>query len=119
MLCAGDNNLKARVFYDVLQDSLQETISANDKDFGETFEKLITLATKLAYQFEAEQRGVMQGTEASKITDELIETLKENFLDGVFGSNSKLPRKDYITTVATKQNWIFNSKQIRDQVNKS
>ena len=31
--CGGDYHMKARVFYDILQDSLQDTISANDKDF--------------------------------------------------------------------------------------
>jgi hypothetical protein len=54
ILCAGDARLKARVFYDVLQDSLQENISANDKDFKGTFGKLITLATKLVYDYEQE-----------------------------------------------------------------
>lgn len=57
MLCPGDNHLKARVFYDVLQDSLQETISAGDKDFAGSFNKLIELATKLAYRFEQEVEG--------------------------------------------------------------
>ena len=52
LLCPGDNQMKARVFYDVLQDSLQETISAGDKDFPKSFNKLIELATKLPYRFE-------------------------------------------------------------------
>ena len=47
LLCGGDNSLKARVYYDVLQDNLQETISAGDKDFPGNFDKLIQLATLL------------------------------------------------------------------------
>lgn len=47
----GDAATKARVLYDVLQDNNQEFISANDKDFGVSFNKLIDLATKLIYTF--------------------------------------------------------------------
>jgi hypothetical protein len=54
LLCPGDNKLKARVFYDVLQDSLQENISSTDKDFKVNFDKLVTLATKLVYRYERE-----------------------------------------------------------------
>ena len=54
LLCAGDLHLKARVFYDILQDSLQDSISASDKDFPESFSKLISLATKLVYINESE-----------------------------------------------------------------
>ena len=115
LLCAGDVRLKSRVFYDVLQDSLQETISANDKDFKETFTKLITNATKLAYQYETEVNGGDK-TSDDKINEDLIDTLSESFLDEVFGANAKLPRKEYMETVATKQPWIFSSKLIREKV---
>jgi hypothetical protein len=49
LLSVGDAKTKARVFYDVLQDNNQEFISANDKDFGVSFGKLVDLATKLLY----------------------------------------------------------------------
>ena len=52
LLCAGDAELKARVFYDILQDSLQPLISANDKDFKVTFFKMMELATKFVYEME-------------------------------------------------------------------
>lgn len=120
LLCPGDNQLKARVFYDVLQDSLQETISAGDKDFPESFDKLIGLATKLAYRFEGEVEG--NGGEAKisedRINEDLLEKIRESFLDDIFGSSSKLTRKEYMEKVANKQNWIFSSKQVRDRVDK-
>lgn len=118
MLCPGDSQLKARVLYDVLQDSLQETISANDKDFKETFNKLIEFATKMTYRFEAESDGSIAMSDV-KITEDLLETLSEGFLDEIFGANAKLPRKEYMNLVATKQNWIFSAKQIRDKVEKA
>jgi hypothetical protein len=101
ILCAGDPKLKARVFYDVLQDSLQETISANDKDFKESFGKLINLATKIAYQFESEYSG-LDKTSSDRVTDDLIDEVAESFLDEVFGANAKLPRREYMDTVALK-----------------
>jgi hypothetical protein len=94
---------------------LQETISANDKDFKDNFGKLIMLATKLAYQFEAEYSGGDK-TNDEKITSDYIDTLSETFLDDIFGTNAKISRKDYLEAVATKAGWIFNSKDIRDEV---
>lgn len=47
MLCPGDKNIKARVFYDILQDQLQESIAASDKDFNGSFDSLVFLATKM------------------------------------------------------------------------
>lgn len=52
------------------------------------------------------------------VTEEAIETLNEKFLDGVFDAASKLPRKEYMESVASKQNWIFNSKKLREKVDK-
>ena len=48
----------------------------------------------------------------------MLEEISESFLDDVFGSSGKLPRKEYTKIIATSQNWIFNSKEIRDRVNK-
>ena len=105
LLCPGDNHLKARVFYDVLQDSLQETISAGDKDFPKSFNKLIELATKLVYRFEQEVDGNTRSPQKvteDKIDEDLLERLKENFLDEVFGNSSKLTRKEFMDHVANK-----------------
>ena len=120
LLCPGDNHMKARVLYDVLQDSLQETISAGDKDFAGSFNKLIELATKLVYRFEHEVEGNASAPKVSeeKIDEDLLEKIKESFLDEVFGSSSKMSRKDYMEAVASKQNWISSSKQVRDKVEK-
>ena len=54
-----------------------------------------------------------------KINEDLMETLSESFLDEVFGANAKLPRKEYMDTVAQKQPWIFSSKAIRERVDKA
>jgi hypothetical protein len=102
LLCPGTNQLKARVFYDVLQDALQETISAGDKDFPESFNKLIELATKLVYRFEQELDAGVEKVPEDKVDDDLLDKIRESFLDEVFGSSSKLTRKEYMDQVATK-----------------
>ena len=56
MLCGGEVNMKARVFYDVLQDNMQKHISSSDKDFKVTFRNFIVLASYMmmrVYQTES------------------------------------------------------------------
>ncbi|CDW86845.1 UNKNOWN [Stylonychia lemnae] len=116
--CAGDNHLKARVFYDVLQDSLQETISANDKDFPENFDKLILLATAMIYEFDHEQNnGPKKDIEA--INEDLLENIREEFLDNVYEARAKLGRKEYMEILATKQSWIFDPSKIRAKIDQA
>ena len=43
MLCGGTYQLKARVYYDVVQDNMQQKISSSDKDFKVAFENMIIL----------------------------------------------------------------------------
>jgi hypothetical protein len=102
ILCAGDNNMKSRVFYDILQDSLQETISAADKDFKESFFKLLDLSTKLPYRFEKDLEGSdgKGSPNEDKISEDTYDTIAEEFLDSVYGSLSKRPRKEYMDLVA-------------------
>ena len=119
LLCAGDARLKARVFYDILQDSLQDSISASDKDFPESFSKLIGLATKLVYRYEdeyGESRRESKLDSEQAVTDDLLDQIKEDFLDNVYGAQAKLYREEYLAILSTKENWIFNPDQIRQKV---
>ena len=82
---------------------------------------MISLATRLVYKYESEldaNSKLPNNGMNDKVTDDVIESLSEDFLDGVFGSSSKITRQEYIEKVANEQNWIFNSKEIRDRVNK-
>ena len=110
--------MKSRVFYDILQDSLQETISANDKDFNVSFNKLLELATKVTYQFEPETNPGSTRVADDAITEDTYSTIAEAFLDELFGNSSKLTRKEYMDALAAKQPWIFNSTEVRDKVEK-
>ncbi len=76
------------------------------------------MATKVTYRFELETNPAGTGMNDDRINEDVYSTLSEAFLDEVFGSSSKLTRKEYMDAVASKQNWIFNSSQVRKRVEK-
>lgn len=118
----GDAATKARVLYDVLQDNNQEFISANDKDFGVSVNKIIDLATKLVYA----NLHLVDDTASPKVDpanfsqiDDKKEEIAENILDDVFGAASKLTRKEWEGKVAKTQKWLFNTKEARTKIEKA
>lgn len=117
----GDFKTKSRILYDVLQDNNQEFISANDKDFNGTFNLLVDLATKLAYEFTTSEfggEGVKVSSDKFEDLDGSKETVAEAFLDDVFGANSKLTRGEYEKSVSSVGKWIFQSKELRARFEK-
>ena len=45
-----------------------------------------------------------------KINDDLFDEIIEEFLDEVYGNESKMGRKEYIQAIIEKEAWIFDSK---------
>ena len=72
----------------------------------------------MTYRFEIETNPAGTRKEDDRINEDVYNTISEAFLDEVFGSSSKLTRKEYMDAVANKQNWIFNSSQVRKRVEK-
>jgi hypothetical protein len=63
------------------------------------------LATRLVYRYEGEldaNSKLAKNDLEDKVTDEKIEELSEEFLDGIFGSSSKITRQEYIEKVANE-----------------
>ena len=50
------------------------------------------------------------------VDGELIEQLKEEFLDSVFSFESHMKREDFIENVAIQTPWVLNSKDLRAKV---
>ena len=101
--CDGSKKEKAFELYDMMQDNDQPSIAASDKDFLPCFNFILKMATELTYKL-----GPKYLTDLSEpyttVTDDQIkennaeavfESLSEDFLDEVFGSESTLPRKEY------------------------
>jgi hypothetical protein len=59
----------------------------------------------LVYRYEGEldtNSRLPKNNLEDKVTDDIIDSLSEEFLDGVFGSASKITRQEYIEKVATE-----------------
>ena len=52
------------------------------------------------------------------INEDLIDEIRERFLDDVFDTKAKLFRKEYMKIVEKKAIWIYDSAEIRKRVSK-
>ncbi len=117
LYCQGSNEEKAKVLYDVLQDGLQDSISAKDKDLEDCFGRLIEMATAnihrwtVAYGDNTIEKGLLPAFDKNNETranwKEVVANIQERFLDEVFDVNSKIDRDMFIKRVSTQQNYLF------------
>ena len=89
MLCGGEYDLKARVLYDVLQDNMQDKISAGDRDIHTYFINMVILSSYMMLRIFREESGKPYVTQhypepGSQEFLELIDDMKEQFLDTIF-----------------------------------
>ena len=123
LYCQGTNEEKTKVFYDVLQDGLQEYISANDKDLKDCFGRLVEMGTAnihkwtIMYGDYTITKGINPKLEKNGDTNdqwkEAINNIQEKFLDDVFDVNSKIPRDEFIKSVSYKQNFLFKPAEMK------
>ncbi|CDW79009.1 UNKNOWN [Stylonychia lemnae] len=120
LLCGGDVKVKAKVFYDVLQDNNQEHISSSDKDFPPSLNTLVDLACKLPFIMSAQltNEPSKKSEEDFQKIDGIKEAFLDKFLDEIYGAKSKLLRVDWETEVAKKTPWLFSTKKIRSEIDK-
>ena len=122
MLCGGTYELKARVLYDVLQDNMQPKISSNDKDFVIAFTHLVVLSSYMMLRIYREESGSPYVTEwypqpKTQRFDNVLEEMREGFLDEIFDSSSNMTREQFLQTVTQRQPWIFESEEVRKRWN--
>ena len=119
ILCHGEKKAKARVLYNTVQSNLQDNISAMDSELQVYFSDIIHLSTSLMMKREAkENKGSYEDTEISleAIDDDLIEEIRDDFLEAVFGFDSHIKRDNFITNVINKAPWVLDSELIRKKV---
>lgn len=109
--CEGDATEKVIEFYDNCQDNNQPLISADDKDFKPNFYKMLDFATEICF----DQETMITARPSAFSDEEVLEAkrkkydeLLEDFLDTVFGHESKLRREQWSEKVAQETSWIFN-----------
>ena len=110
--------MKARVLYDVIQDDMQKTISASDKDFPRLFQHMIVLSCYFIPRYYREEQKKEYVTRHfpeidSREFKKQVARFSEKFLDDVYESKSLLPREEFLQLVARKTNYIFKSELVR------
>ena len=95
LYCKNSPSAKAKFFYDLLQDSGQSSIAAEDKDFPITFNLMIDLSTKLVNTYEI----LVSKSQTPEYNEKYLETLDsikddilEMFIDQVFGHEAALTK---------------------------
>ena len=115
------NELRARILYELLQDggaAVHQQISAQDKDFMPTFKKLCALATTdLFATIAADEIENAYGDDTEALTDgDTLEGLGEDWLDVVYGDNSRLQYEAWVTMVAKEGSWLLDADALRTKV---
>ena len=120
--CEGGADEKSVEFYDNCQDNNQPEIAAEDKDFAPNFYQMLNFATEVVFKYELIYGPGSGGTPAfsddqiAETKDEKYETLLNEFLDSVFGYESKIRREDWQAHVAAQCDWVFHPDQIREKL---
>ena len=117
-LCGGDASNKAKVFWDVLQDGEQKFISANDKDFPESFSLLLDLSNRVMVEADSIISGKppKKSEDDLKKIDDLKEAMGEEFLDTVYEAHSKLEKEEFLSRIVKNAKWILSAKTVRERV---
>eukprot|EP00351_Strombidinopsis_sp_SopsisLIS2011_P000988 CAMPEP_0116878140 /NCGR_PEP_ID=MMETSP0463-20121206/9862_1 /TAXON_ID=181622 /ORGANISM="Strombidinopsis sp, Strain SopsisLIS2011" /LENGTH=111 /DNA_ID=CAMNT_0004526007 /DNA_START=349 /DNA_END=681 /DNA_ORIENTATION=- len=105
--CGGSNQVKVKIFYNLLQDVSQTWIAAQDKDFAPSFSKMLKLASIFVFKSmkESEPDSVNFTDEDFEKMEEEFETITEEFLDAIFDYESKLDREVWEKIVVDKCAW--------------
>ena len=113
---------KAKALYCLLQDGGFEQhtqISATDKDIIPVFQKICKLVTVDIFTLANQHGGVSNiynETETTKlVNEENLEILREeDWLEAVFGVQSRLDNDTWLSKVVMKEaNWVYDPKQLR------
>lgn len=125
LYCKGSIEEKSMVFYDVLQDGLQEVISASDKDFKDCFKRMINMASTVIHQWsqqfgdeEVKNNGTdpIFGDAESSAWNEALDTIEEQFLDLIFDVQSRIKREEFIKEVTKNGVYLFKPAEIRKKM---
>ena len=122
--CAGKPYDRAVVLYGILQDGgleAHEEISAGDKDFIPVFNKMAKLVTKDIFNLTkrcGETDFSYSDSDIRKVLDEEnLEVIREEqWLDDVYGNQSRLTNERWLEKVSKTANWFFSSNDFRRRI---
>ena len=122
--CSGKPIDKTNAFYCILQEGgfeRHEQISAGDKDFEPVFTKICEFVSKDVMDLASRLDGaahVYTEDEIQKLVheDTVVILREDQWLEEVFGANSRLQNAAWVQQVSTTANWIFDAKKIRQKL---
>ena len=122
--CSGKPIDKTHAFYELLQEGgfeRHEQISSGDKDFVPVFNKVCEFVTSNVFQLAFDLNGVenvYSEDEVGKlISEDIIEILREDqWLEEVFGAQSRLQNDEWVAKVSKEANWIFDADKLRKKI---
>ena len=120
VLCWGSHKLKARVLYNVIQTHIQEFIVPNDR-MDDVLRNIIVFSAVLNVKRACREAKETDYAKAeipiALVDDEMVDEVKEEFLDAVFGTESKLERGLFLSKVESEQcSWILDAELVRAKV---
>ena len=110
---------KAKGFYEVLQEGgfdRHKHISAGDKDFEPCFKKIVQFATIDAFNNANFSSPYSESDVETLLNDDVIDELKEVWLEDVYDVKSTLENEAWLQAVTTKGKWIFDACEIRKKL---
>ena len=124
LICAGKPIDRATVLYGILQEGgleAHEEISAGDKDFIPVFDKMASLVTKDVFNLTkrmGETNVTYSDDDIKKLLDEeTLEILREEqWLEDVYGAQSRLENSRWLEKVSGQGNWVFDSREFRKRI---
>lgn len=119
--CVGTKMDKAKAFYGTLQEGgleAHEQISAGDKDFEPVFDKLSALVTSDIFDLAKDHGGVAEIYDAGECkklidADALLELREDEWLEEVYGAQSRLDNAAWLAKVAKGADWLLNADDLR------
>ena len=122
--CAGKPADKTRALYCILQDGgfeKHDQISAGDKDLIPVFQKLCELVTQDVFKYAIEHVGagsIYSEDEVKKLVNkDIIEAIREDqWLEEVYGQNSRLDNALWVEKVTKKAKWIYEPSEMRKKL---
>jgi len=122
--CAGKPEEKAKTLYCVLQDggfADHAQISASDKDLVPVFQKFCAFVTKEIFDLAANEGGIVcmyEKFEVDKMLkkDTVEELREEQWLDSIYGTQSRLDNDLWVAKVKKEAKWIFSAKEMRTRI---
>lgn len=111
LLCRGNARMRADVFWRVVQEGPTPFIGAQDKDFYPAFQDMVEIGVLILKDFARNQQMSKYLNHNLKLKN--VYRMHENFVDKIYGFESRLDREIWIEKVAKQVPWILKPETMR------